>query len=442
MINFYSTDPYYISLMGAAPLFGYSGTGGLQNPKLYPPYTAPDGQLLLPGQPLAWPNLSQGLAGGALPGLDPLQGQLSAALSGLYQNSRSLAGATNSLVLTQTDSDLNARTQTTGNGGVVTASVNPGATVQSLQVTVTALAQAQVNSGTVLNAADASGVTAGTNTIAVTVHGQTSNVSFNVNAGDSNQTVLNSLAASINDAGLGLQATVVNDTTAGTVRLQVAAKATGTQQSFTLADATGNAVAQTGVNAVSTVAADASYMVSGVNYTAQGNTVYLDNGNLTLNLWQASANPVTVTVSPDTQAITTAANNLVNQYNSLRQFLNANGPYISSTFQNQASQAVTQVPGLAGIGVTTNPDGTLSLDQDKLSAAIQSNFANVSSTLGGSNGLATNLGNTANNVLSSPLAGFAAPVPYMLATTPFQSYLGVQNQGLLLGQGLFLNSAW
>ncbi len=442
MINFYSTDPYYVSLMGAAPLFGSSGTGGLQSPTSYPPYTAPGGQVLIPGQPFAWPNLSQGPAWGSPKGLDPLQGQLSAALSGLYQNSQKLAGATNGLDLTQTDSALHTRTVTTSNGGVVTASANPGATAQSYQVTVNALAQAQVNTGTALNAADASGVTAGTNTIAVTVHGQTSNVSFNVNAGDTNQTVLNNLATAINNAGLGLQATVVTDSTAGTVQLQVASKMTGTQQSFTLADVTGNAVAQTGVNAVSTAAADASYSVSGVNYTAQGNTVYLDNGNLTLNLWQVNANPVTVMVSPDTQAITTAATNLVNQYNSLRQFLNANGQYISSTLQNEASQAVTQVPGLAGIGITTNPDGTLSLDQNKLSAAIQSDFANVSSTLGGYNGLATNLGNTANNVLSSPLASFAAPIPYMLVTTPFQSYLGAQSQGLLLGQGLFLNSTW
>ncbi|MCL5676959.1 MAG: flagellar filament capping protein FliD [Firmicutes bacterium] len=356
-------------------------------------------------------------------GLDPLQTQLGSALSGLYQNAQSLLSPARSLNMTQTDSALRSRTATTNNSAVLTATASPDATMKSYQVTVSSLAQAQVNTGTALNATAASSVSAGTNTVAVTVNGQTSNVSYGVNAGDTNQTVLNNLASAINNAGLGLQATVLNDNTAGTVSLQVSSKVTGTQHGFSLNDVSGNTVAQTGINTVTAAAANASYTVDGINYTSQGNKVYLDNSKLTLSLWQTSSNPVTVTVNPDTQAITTAATNLVNQYNNMQRYLNTSGQHIASTFKGEIGQAVTQAPGLGAIGITTNGDGTLSLDQNKLTTAIQTDFASVQQALGGYNGLGTTLANAAQHVLSSPLANFAAPVPFVLT------------------QGLFLNTA-
>jgi flagellar hook-associated protein 2 len=111
---------------------------------------------------------------------------------------------------------------------------------------------------------------------------------------------------------------------------------------------------------------------------------------------------VTVNVNPDTTRATTAINKLVSAYNSVITEINSQfnvaadgsggGPLEADNslrdIQSQLLAAISySVPGnsgvvnLASIGVNFNNDGTLSVDNGKLSAALSSNYPAVQNLL-------------------------------------------------------------
>ncbi|RPF46600.1 flagellar hook-associated protein 2 [Thermodesulfitimonas autotrophica] len=295
------------------------------------------------------------------------------------------------------------------------------------------MATAQQNLGTALTSSGATAVTPETNTFTLTVGGTTYNLSVSILSTDTNQTALEKIAKAINAAGAGVTATVITDTTAGTSRIQITANRTGTNSAFSLADVTGNAVTATGANTVNVAAANAQYTVNGVSYTSQSNTVLLDRGHLTVNFLKTSTATVTLTVTPNTQAITGAVNNLVNACNTLAILIAQNATLISPRLSQAFNQAYTvKEQELAALGITAGPNGTLTVDQTKLTTAVQNNLGLVQSTFGGANGFAVNLGLLGQEITTSPLWGFAAPGAYQASFFPnTYSYLLTLNQSQL-----------
>lgn len=358
---------------------------------------------------------------------------LTQALTGLQNYGRQLYEAANPLTLSNANNVFTRRTATSSAPDVLTATALPNATIASYKISVTQLATAQQNLGTALTSSDATAVTPGTNTFTLTVGGTTYNLSVDILSTDTNQTALEKIAKAINAAGAGVTATVITDTTAGTSRLQITANRTGTNSTFSLADVTGNAVTATGANTVIVPAANAQYTVNGVSYTSQSNTVLLDRGHLPVNLLKTSTTEVTLTVGPDTQAITAAVNNLVNAYNNLASFIAQNATLLSPRLSQALNRAYTiKEPELAALGITAGPNGTLTVDQNKLTTAVQNNLGLVQSTFGGANGFAVNLSLLGQQITTSPLWGFAAPETYQASFFPnIYSYLLTLNQSQL-----------
>lgn len=358
---------------------------------------------------------------------------LAQALTGLQNYGRQLYAAAQPLNLSNANNVFTQRTATSSAPDVLTAQALPGATTGSYTLTVTQLAAAQQNLGTALTSSGATAVTPGTNTFTLTVGGTTYNLSVSILSTDTNQTALQKIAQAINAAGAGVTATVITDTTAGTSRIQITANRTGTNSAFSLADVTGNAVTATGANTVNIAAANAQYTVNGVSYTSQSNTVLLDSGHLTVNFLKTSTTAVTLTVTPDTQAITGAVNNLVNAYNTLVSFIGQNATLLSPRLNQALNQAyVIKAPELAALGITAGPSGTLTVDQTKLTAAVQNNLGLVQSTFGGANGFAVNLGLLGQEITTSPSWGFAAPGAFQASFFPnTYSYLLTLNQSQL-----------
>ncbi len=152
---------------------------------------------------------------------------------------------------------------------------------------------------------------------------------------------------------------------------------------------------------------DAVFDVNGLQFTKSSNTVTDAIPGVTLNLLSPPAGntPVTINVSDDNQTITNNINTFVSAYNNVIQFIKNNASYNASTQTagplqgdatvNDVQMALgdfvsQQVAGLTGtytslsqIGITTQDDGTMSLDSSKLATALQQDPASVAKLFAG-----------------------------------------------------------
>ncbi len=260
---------------------------------------------------------------------------------------------------------------------------------------------------------------------------------------------LDQLASYINTQNLGVTASVVNDSSGS--RLAIVSNASGAANGFTISGASGLTFTQ------ASAGQDASLTVDGIPIDSASNTVTGAVSGLTLNLLGAApGGQITVTIAPDTSAVSEAIATFVGAYNTAigdvntQYTVNANnqeGPLASdstvSSLQDillssgsYATGSSNGIGTLADLGITMNTDGTLTLDTATLTNAVQNNFAAVQSFMQGpaSNGFASYLNGQLNN-LTTPVTG-AFTVDLLGITNQntnlqeqinnFQSYLNTQ----------------
>jgi flagellar hook-associated protein 2 len=130
--------------------------------------------------------------------------------------------------------------------------------------------------------------------------------------------------------------------------------------------------------------------------------------------------PATLTVASDTSGIVSNVQSFVTAYNTLQTALQGLGSYDAATgtadplmdnplltgIQSQIQGAIYSLVGssnynsLASVGITSNADGSLTLNSTTLTNALTSNFSAVSNLFSGSTGVATQL----NTQITSDLA--------------------------------------
>jgi flagellar hook-associated protein 2 len=160
-------------------------------------------------------------------------------------------------------------------------------------------------------------------------------------------------------------------------------------------------------------AQDAIVAVSGFARHSATNTVsdVIDGVSLTL-LDDDQGNIHTLTVANDKTTVQTRIKNFVDQYNSMVSTLSslrsyepttkAAGPLLGDAMLRgietdirrqltDTNSGSTVFRTLASVGVTTQKDGTLVLDNTKLTASMTANFDEVAKLFGGENGVATRL---------------------------------------------------
>lgn len=311
---------------------------------------------------------------------------------------------------------LSARTVTSSNSNVVSASAASGTTIGNHVVVVNSLATTA--SWTSATFASGSTALAAGNFTITTGSGATATVTTD------GTTTLSDVASQINSDNLGLTASVVTD--ANGSRLAIVSNSSGSAANFSISSSDpagfGFTQAVTGANAALTV--------DGISVSSASNSVAGAVPGLTLNL--LSADPgvqVSLGVTPDTSQASTEINQFVTDYNTAIQDLStqftfssstsSEGPLASDTvvrnLQNELMQAVdytaapasgetsTTVPNLSSLGITVNNDGTLSVDSGTLNATLTNNFSDVQNFFQGAsfNGFA--------NTLDQQLTGYLAP---------------------------------
>jgi flagellar hook-associated protein 2 len=282
---------------------------------------------------------------------------------------------------------LNGQTATSSNATALSATATSTATPAVHTITVSSLA---TTSSQYTNALATSSTTLGTGSFQIQVG---SGAPATIAVSSTNNT-LDGIAAAINNQSVGVLASVITD--ANGARLSLVSQTTGAPGDVTVS---GNTTGLTFTKAVT--GSNASLVVDGVPISTTSNVVSGVINGVTLNLTSAApTTPVTVTVTPDATKATTAVNTFVSAYNTAikdisAQFqvnpdgsgggaLEADGSLreAQSALLGATSYAISGNNGfvnLSTIGVNLANDGTLSVDQSKLSSALSSNSSNVQS---------------------------------------------------------------
>jgi flagellar hook-associated protein 2 len=321
----------------------------------------------------------------------------------------------------------------------------------------------------------------------------------------SGQNNINALANAINaagatdpnnptDVGLGVTATVIN-TGSGTNPYELILKSSKTGVgtaggNFTIADVTtggaantlgiaagtlssdGTSIASGGTQSNQT-AQDAKFSLDGVQLTRASNTVTDAVNGVTFNLLQGNqTGTTTLTVAPDATTATNDLQDMVSAFNALVSGYNTDtasggalvGDGTVRGYLQQIQGALGAIPaGLASdaaynsaasVGLSTNEDGTLSLDTNAFQAAfnadatgVTSIFASSSSSTNsvvslGASGTSTAAGTYGFNITSYNTGGTVAGT---ITAPDGTQYSLTGNNGLLVGakgtplDGLYLN---
>lgn len=330
----------------------------------------------------------------------------------LYQELRGkLAALRTAAEKLSTTAGFFVKTAKSSNENVLVASVGSSANSANHQVTVHSLAQSSTLASIAFGDTDTT--TVGTGTLRLTVGSQVFDISV-----DASNNTLSGLRDQINDSGAAVTATIVTVSAGGTpsYRLVVSGKNTGLENAVTV-DETGLSGGTAPGLTTTQAAADADLVVDGIAIARGANLVSDVIPGVTLDLKSSSPNPIQVTVTDDAEAIKKQLDDFIKAYNDVAAFIadktkydaatKTGGPLIGDATvaglkRSLQSILTTPVAGspsiLAEIGITTQKDGTLSVNRAKLDTALKNNLTGVGNLFAAAtDGLARSIMNFADN---------------------------------------------
>ncbi len=319
-----------------------------------------------------------------------------------------------------------ARTASSSNSELLSVTAGVAAGTGSYKVAVSQLAAGSKVALQAFQDDPANPIKLGTGTLTVSV-GSTELPAITVD--DSNNT-LAGIRDAINKVGTekGVSATIVTDD-AGS-RLVLSSTTTGAGEDITVAVTapTGDlsklefagGVAKPGTDGsagVISAAQSALLTVDGLSVTSKTNTITSAIEGVTLELKgeTEAGKPLTVGVTLDEAGVKKQVQSFVDAYNKLIGVINSQtkvttvgddkapvtgalvGDATARTLLNTIRNELVSVQGsgsiraLADIGITTQKDGTLKVDEDKLAAVMDDSFEELSGLFAGEAGLATRL---------------------------------------------------
>jgi len=288
----------------------------------------------------------------------------------------------------KTAADFNVFTATSADTAKFTASADSAAADGTFGIEVQTLAVAQKQGSnsyadsdttTVGSAGDKIKITIGSNDFTVGIGGKT----------------LAEIAAAINDAtdNVGVIASVLQED-ASNYYLTLSSDSTGTANAMTLAfeDSGGSPIVDPLGMAQTQAAADAEILVDNTyTITRSSNTITDAIDGVSITLLETSASAVTLSVTHNSGAVSSAIQGLVDSYNTLQSTLAdlgdglLSGDATSRILQRQIASVINTEPsGLSGdfsylfdIGIEFEKDGTMSVDSAVLNNAVNTNLDSV-----------------------------------------------------------------
>ena len=257
-------------------------------------------------------------------------------------------------------------------------------------------------------------------------------VSVNIAEGASLIEIRDALNEQLKDKGI--TANIINNPSTGQSQLVLSGKETGSGKDIIVTGAGGNldalnvdgsqaAVAATDDSPATAgaleLAANAVFTIDGLKLESASNTVenVIPDVSFTLKGKTEENKPLTVTVGQDTKGVKDQLKKFVDSYNEFMEVSNkltavtkvgddkapvVGGLVGDSTVRNLVNSMRNELSNVSGngdirvladLGITTQKDGTLKIDDKKLDAALETNFDSVGQFFAGDNGLMTRMDN-------------------------------------------------
>lgn len=333
---------------------------------------------------------------------------------------------------------LNALKAASSNTAVLTASAATSAVAAVHNITVNALA---TTSSYYTNPVASSTTVLGTGSFAIQVGGQSPATTVTL---DATNNTLDGLAAAINNQTSAVRASVITD--ANGARLAIVSTATGKPGDIVISPAAGDITSPPTIppstNTTSLVfnkavsGTNSSLVIDGIPISTNTNVVGGVINGVTLNLSSALPNTqVTLSITQDTETASSAIGQFVSAYNSAitdinKQFAvgpagSGGGPLEADGSVREAQSALLAsvvfsmagnngIVNLSSMGVNLSNDGTMTVDQGKLSNALSTNYSSVL------------------NFVQTPTTGLASTLSKALSnlTDSSAGVLGLDTQGI------------
>lgn len=300
--------------------------------------------------------------------------QLNTKLSALERAADSLMGTSLSL------SSFSGTKAVSGNSALFTASSDTGAAAGTFNIEVMNLASAQKNGY--------GNYTAGTTGTLTIQEGANPAITVNITAG-----TIEGVVAEINGANAGMSAAVFDDGLGNANSKKIVLTGAKTGVTYTVG---GTAAVGIGVDTVQSAAVQAQVEIDGNLVTSNSNTITSALSGVTLNL--VAAGTSTLTVSKDQSGAVAKVKDFIDKYNDVVDFLEKNSSYddktkragaflgdsMTSGIRMQLSRLATDLVNpvapatdpngyssyATNVGIELTREGTLKLDETKLTAAL------------------------------------------------------------------------
>ena len=320
-------------------------------------------------------------------------------------------------------------TVTAGTGNILSIATSSSASVGTHDITVNTLAQETTllsDTGYAsVNDVVPSGMGGGGTTYHIEINVGGALTLVNLNATDTVQDVVDA----INASGADVTASAIDDGSGvNPIKIVIQGNQPGTANAVSAfqfrSPGSGGAQVNEGTFTAAQAATDASVTVDGITFARSTNTISDIIPGVTLNL--ESLGSGTLTISTDNTAITGNIQDFVDAFNKLTGFIDEQTEFNPETFatgimfgnssvqrleSNLRRIATGQVTGTGGtfeflsqIGITTQNDGKLALDEVKLDAALTTDLDSVVS-LFTSSGSATDANVTFVGFIDNTVAG-------------------------------------
>jgi flagellar hook-associated protein 2 len=313
--------------------------------------------------------------------------------AGLSNRLEDLSSAIEAL---QGDDGLLAFTANASVEGAFTATVGADVAPGTYTVEVNSLATNETEASQGFADPDANDLKKGT--FSVTYDGVTTDIELD----DTNNT-LTDLAAAIDDIeGLSAYVLDTRDGSGSPYKLVVSGDKTGSDAGITLDTSGLNGGGTEPTFTEQTTAVDASITVNNMVVNSEGNTFDGIPG-LSIDLLRAGDGPVQLTVGLDQEAMAANVQAFVDSYNEVVSYYSTNTAFdqengingalvgdstarrvmsgLGTLVSSQVTVAGSDFSALAQIGIATNQDGTLSLDNDALAEALSDDLQGVRTML-------------------------------------------------------------
>lgn len=250
----------------------------------------------------------------------------------------------------------------------------------SFNIEIQRLATPQVNTGNYLKDDDCS-FTPGNYSFDLNTNLSAYEFQYNVEQGETNRDMLDKLARLVNGAGLGITANVLSNE--GESALCLTSKQTGLSADedflFSISPSTNTESIKMmdllGINNVTASAENSLFLLNGVERSSLSNTFTINNAfELTLNNVNKEGQSTTIGFKTNTDSVADNIQTLVDAYNNM---LQTSKEYCQE--QNQGKKLFTELSSISRndqsnleyIGLMVDSDGSITIDRDLLSSAIQ-----------------------------------------------------------------------